>query len=231
MPETRGQCPHCLTVVRFEPAEGRIVSSQVKSITGRIVGASEALEILCSHCPDCGRLIFSVCKVILNEAPRGENYPQLGEQILLWPLHRSRVPPPPSVPNHIRDDYNEAATILSLSPKASAALSRRCLQAILRAQGYNQKDLSKQIDAVLPTLPGYIAKDVDAIRQVGNLAAHPMKSQISGEIVDVEPHEAEWNLDVLDQLFDFFYTQPAMAQKRRDELNAKLGDVGKPPMK
>lgn len=232
VPNERGQCPHCLTVVRFEPAEGRLASSQVNSITGRIVGVSEALEILCSHCPDCGHLIFSVCKVIFHtrEGLPGRSA-ELGEQILLWPLHRSRIPPPQNVPDPIKEDYNEAALVLMLSPKASAALSRRCLQALLRAQGYNQRDLWQQIDAVLPHLPSYIAKDVDSIRHIGNFAAHPMKSTSSGEIVDVEHGEAEWNLDVLDMLFDFYYTQPAIAQQKRDALNAKLVDAGKQPMK
>jgi hypothetical protein len=33
---------------------------------------------------------------------------------------------------------------------------------------------------------------LDAIRTIGNFAAHPIKSTSSGEIVDVEPGEAEW---------------------------------------
>jgi hypothetical protein len=58
-----------------------------------------------------------------------------------------------------------------------------------------------------------------------------MKSQSTGEILPVEPHEAEWNLDVLEALFDFFYVQPAIIAKKKTQLNAKLQDAGKPPMK
>jgi hypothetical protein len=231
MPGARGQCPHCCTIDRFEPAEGRVGKSQMTQVEGRLVGLSEKLEFLWSHCPNCGRLIFSVCAVEIHSAGSQGASISFGEQILLWPMHRSRVAPPPDVPAHVRDDYDEAATILNLSPKSSAALSRRCLQSLLRVQGYNQKDLWQQIDAVLPHLPSYIAKDVDSIRHVGNFAAHPMKSSSSGEIVDVEHGEAEWNLDVLDMLFDFYYTQPALAQQKRDALNAKLVDAGKQPMK
>ena len=43
----------------------------------------------------------------------------------------------------MKDDYEEAALVLSISPKASAALSRRCLQTILREHGYGQKDLAR----------------------------------------------------------------------------------------
>jgi hypothetical protein len=65
----------------------------------------------------------------------------------------------------------------------------------------------------------------------GNFAAHPMKSQQSGAVLDVEPGEAEWNLDVLEQLFDFFYVQPAILAAKRAALNKKLEEAGKPPMK
>jgi hypothetical protein len=36
---------------------------------------------------------------------------------------------------------------------------------------------------------------------------------------------------VLEMLFDFYYVQPDLAQKKIDALNAKLATSGKPPMK
>ena len=47
----------------------------------------------------------------------------------------------------------------------------------------------------------------------------------------VEPGEAEWTLDVLDGLFDFYYVQPAVLAARKAALNAKLASAGKPPTK
>jgi hypothetical protein len=47
----------------------------------------------------------------------------------------------------------------------------------------------------------------------------------------VELGEAEWNLDVLESLFDFYFVQPARAKAKRDALNKKLADAGKPPLK
>lgn len=58
-----------------------------------------------------------------------------------------------------------------------------------------------------------------------------MKDTSTGQILPVEPHEAEWNLDVLEELFDFFYVQPEKARQRRADLDAKLALAGKPPMK
>jgi len=122
----------------------------------------------------------------------------------------------------------EAAAVLNTSPKASAALSRRCLQTVLRESGNaTQHNLVDQIKAVTKDLPSYIAENIDAIRNIGNFAAHPIKDTSSGQIVDIEPGEAEWNLDVLDMLFDFYYVQPALAQQKRDSLNQKLKAAGK----
>lgn len=118
------------------------------------------------------------------------------------------------------------------SPKASAALSRRCLQAVLREKaGVQPSDLSREIDAAMPGLPAYLADAIDAVRNVGNFAAHPIKSRSTGEVVDVEEGEAEWLLDVLEGLFSFFFVEPAALKEKRDTLNAKLHDVGKPPLK
>ena len=80
-------------------------------------------------------------------------------------------------------------------------------------------------------LPSHLAGAIDAIRNLGNFAAHPLKDTNTGEIVDVEPGEAEWLLDVLEQLFDFYFVQPEVLGRKRDELNEKLEAAGKPPMK
>lgn len=69
------------------------------------------------------------------------------------------------------------------------------------------------------------------MRNIGNFAAHPLKSEKSGEISPVEPTEAEWSLDVLEALFEFYFVQPAIVKKKRAALDQKLKEVGKKPMK
>jgi hypothetical protein len=58
-----------------------------------------------------------------------------------------------------------------------------------------------------------------------------MKSERTGEIVDVEPGEADWNLDVLEALFNFYFIQPSIIKKKREILNLKLKEVDKKGMK
>jgi len=134
---------------------------------------------------------------------------------------------PKEVPSHVATDYNEAALVLGLSAKASAALSRRCLQAVLREQGFQQKDLWQQIAEANKALPSFLQETVDQIRHFGNFAAHPTVERATGEIIEVEHGEAEWTLEVLDMLFDHYYVQPQRARQRKDALNQKLSAAGK----
>jgi hypothetical protein len=119
------------------------------------------------------------------------------------------------------------------SPMASAALSRRCLQHILReSAGVKAGTLAAEIDQVLnaASLPTLVAEGLDAVREIGNFAAHPTKSTSTGEIIDVEPGEAEWNLDVVEALMDIYYVQPVRMAAKKAALNRKLGDAGKNPV-
>jgi hypothetical protein len=199
------------------------------------------VDVTFAKCPACSRLVISLMVYRLDQAePMPVPTLIVGlvpapESIrLVYPRSAARPPIPKQVPDHIAEDYSEAALVLADSPKASAALSRRCLQTVLREKGNTKsKDLAPQIGEVLAThtLPSYIAEYLDAVRNIGNFGAHPLKSQSTGEIVAVEPGEAEWNLEVLDLLFDHYYVQPISAAARRAALDAKLKDFGKPPMK
>lgn len=153
---------------------------------------------------------------------------------LVYPRGISRVPLSNDVPDTLAQDYREACLVLTDSPKASAALSRRSLQHLLREEAkVKPKNLADEIQQVLDSkqLPSHLADAIDAVRNLGNFSAHPIKSTSSGEIVDVEPGEAEWLLDTLEGLFDFYFVLPAQQKAKRDKLNQKLKDAGKPEMK
>jgi hypothetical protein len=122
---------------------------------------------------------------------------------MIHTVHPRKSPTP--VIQHI--SFTEACLTLTDSPKASAALSRRCLQHILREKAQVKPgNLAEEIQQVIDAakVPSHISDSLDAVRNIGNFAAHPIKSKASGEIIDVEPGEAEWNLDVLEALFDFY---------------------------
>ena len=138
------------------------------------------------------------------------------------------------VPERYKKDFIESCSVLQFSPKASAALSRRILQDILSEKfEIKSRSLDKQIETfiAMKDTPSYLAKAIDAVRNIGNFAAHPLKDTNTGEIVEVEPGEAEWLLEVLEGLFDFTFVQPIRLEKKKNALNQKLQSIGKPPMK
>jgi len=220
---SNGQCPHCQRDVTFDSASAvRLETGGRSSLSLVTSSGGDSVYIYSSKCPN------NNCKKPIVTATIGSDGKVSVR--LVHPFNIVRTVPS-EVPKHIADDFNEAAAVLSVSEKASAALSRRCLQNLLTDKGHKQKDLHKQIGAAIKVLPTEIAENLDAIRNIGNFAAHPMKHKISGLIVDVEPEEAEWNLEVLESLFDYYYVQPKKAEAKRKKLNAKLKGVGKPPMK
>lgn len=181
-------------------------------------------------CPACTKPIVRLLEFTnAIRAPGGQPTVRL-----IVPKATARTPLPPEVPPEFTADYLEAVAVLPDSEKASAALSRRCLQHLLHEKlGINKNDLAKEIQQLLDSkqLPTHLSDDLDAIRNIGNFSAHPLKVTNTGEIVDVEPGEAEWSLEVLEQLFDFYFVLPARSKAKRDALNAKLQHLVKPAMK
>ncbi len=222
------KCPHCL--VEINPSYNEIF----------LGGDKESFwSLYTMNCPNknCGKMIIDLA----CGEPHKDQYskPTRGLKVItsrhtVKPFVSSRPPVPPEVDELFATDYKEACLILALSPKASAALSRRCLQNVLREKAKVKKgDLSNEIQEIInnKTLPTHLSDSIDAIRNIGNFAAHPMKSTSTGEIIEVELGEAEWLLDVLEALFDFYFVQPKVLQSKKDALNKKLTDIGKPPMK
>jgi len=189
---------------------------------------NEIWEVLYTDCPACHKR-----SIFLIQTTMGKNGGDARKQFQVYPKTSIR-PLPEEVPDGYRADFNEASLVLGDSPKASAALSRRLLQRLLVEKGGAKKrDLADQIQEMLdsPSLPSELADAIDAIRNIGLFATHPKKSTNSGEVLDVEPGEADWSLEVLEQLLDHFFIRPAKLQARKDALNSKLKEAGKPIMK
>lgn len=184
----QGVCPHCLMTVAFTPIK-------VNSIGDLVLASYWLCHRMCPN-PECLGYVL----LIVQNGKILEMYPPL-------PVREGRPELPKAVESPYREEYEEAGRVLSLSPKASAALSRRILQHLIREEAHIKKaNLSLEIDELIKTagLPSQVNEAVDSIRVIGNFAAHPIKYEHTGEIVEVEPGEAEWTLDVLDMLFDFY---------------------------
>ena len=215
------KCPHCITDFHDD---------EIRQVVER--DQDGCWGIGHCRCSACGRIIIRLFVADQYYRSTGDFGNEI-QSYLVRPKIAGRPPVPPEVPDKFSDDYKEACLVLPDSSKASAALSRRCLQNLIREKvGVKKQDLFKEIQEVIDqhNLPSHISESLDAIRVIGNFAAHPIKSQSTGEIVEVEPGEADWNLDVLESLFDYYFVAPARTAARKAQLNQKLHDAGKPPM-
>ena len=222
------KCPHCLVSFHdswtswfFRGGDGR------KAV---VHDREASFAFSSTTCPSCKKLIFELNRLSRQTPSR----PSPKEtKTIVYPKASAR-PVAEEVEEKFASDFREAGLVITDSEKASAALSRRCLQNLLREKaGTKAGNLANQIQEVLDSgkLPSHLGEAIDAVRAIGNFAAHPIKSTSSGEVIDVAPGEAEWNLDTLEGLFDFYFVQPAQLAKKRDALNKKLKDAGKPSLK
>lgn len=129
---------------------------------------------------------------------------------------------PDYVPEPIVADYKEASLIATLSPKASATLSRRCLQGMIRdSWGVKKNRLIDEIEAIQEKVDKLTWDAIDAVRNIGNIGAH-MEKDIN-VIVDVEPNEAKLLIGLIETLIEEWY----VARHDREARFSKLVATGK----
>lgn len=106
-----------------------------------------------------------------------------------------------NVPENIYRDYTEAKSTLDLSPRASAALSRRCLQAMIHNRwNIDLGNLCNEINNIPPEKITQIERDaLNAIRKIGNIGAHP------DEIVDIDLQDAELMVSIIEIFLQKWY--------------------------
>ena len=181
--------------------------------------------IVCAN-DDCREL--SLWAVLGTVVDRGAREDEIKSPFKSWTLlpPSSAKPQPDCIPQPIRNDYYEACAIRDLSPKASATITRRCLQGMIRDFcGISKKRLIDEIDELRECVdkgsapPGVQPDSVDAIdivRKIGNIGAH-MEADIN-VIVDVDPDEAQILVELVELLFAEWY----VARETRTQRLAKL---------
>lgn len=198
---------------------------------GEAVIEKPALQFTAIRCvnPECNELFLAA--TVGNAAyisRRGEW--ELTDEIQSWTLRpdSSSINQPDYIPAPLREDYYEACLIRDKSPKASATLSRRCLQGMIRDFcGISKARLIDEIKELRNLVnAGNAPKGVeaetidaiDAIRGVGNIGAH-MEKDIS-LIIDVDPGEAQALIELIELLFQDWYVARHKREKRLEAVLA-----------
>lgn len=175
--------------------------------------------------PGCKKFTFSIslhkdlfpgANVVLKD--------RLGDIIKKWDLIPTSKAKsfPDYIPKPILEDYEEACLIKDLSPKASATLSRRCLQGMIRDFWEVKEDnLYKEIEAIKDKIETDTWEAIDSVREIGNIGAH-MEKDIN-LIIDVDPNEAELLINLIEILVkDWYITK----YERQEKLKA-LQELGR----
>lgn len=212
-------CPHCERAVTVTDDGSCSFELYVGNANGR--RTLRCLFLVCPN-PDCQKFALTVTLYESVRADTGEEH--LGKTLEHWNLVPSSKAKtfPSYIPRAILDDYREACLIQDLSPKASAFLSRRCLQSILRDfWSVKPGRLMDEIDQIKDKVDDSTWKTIDSVCKLNqiedkvdnltwkamdsarNVGAH-MEKDIS-VIPNVEPEEAQLFIRLIERLlFDWY---------------------------
>ncbi len=170
-------------------------------------------QVTSTRCPTCDRLVVGIC------SKEGTSYPA-------YPAASLRARLSADVPADLASEYWTAAQILPYSEEASAAISRRLLQRVLSGQaGAGYGGLAEQIRRAISSsaMPPYLKEALETLAVVAGLEDDEPKSYRCDSLAPVKEGEAEWLLDVLKPLFEFYYVQPARLRRKRYAMEERIG--------
>lgn len=178
--------------------------------------------IVCPN-PDCKEYEIEVFLAEVTKKPGYVPHINANQKIESWKLKPNSMAKlfPTYIPEVLRKDYEEACLIRDLSPKASATLSRRCLQGIIRdfwGIKIDKPTLFKEINAIEDKVDPLLWEALHDIRSIGNIGAH-MEQDIN-KIIDVEPEEAQLLIELIELLFEECYVTRHQRQKKLEAIKA-----------
>lgn len=196
---TYWSCPFCNTHATITASNRS--SSHLKFDDGAKDGPYSLLVNVIT-CPNKACREYEI-KAFIRKMHSDTTFGAVFEKWQLRPQSHAK-PFPDFIPKPILDDYSEACAIRDLSPKASATLSRRCLQGIIRDfWGISKPRLVDEIEALKSQIDHSTWQAIDAVRSIGNIGAH-MERDIN-LVVDVEPKEAQLLTELIEILLNDWY--------------------------
>ena len=226
------RCPHCDSFQTV--TDSRYYADHRHQFVGKVKFKSIGIKtaaIACSN-PECEMLTVHI--TIAQDKSDGYGGFDLvrdGEVLFSQRVLPDSLakPQPVYIPSALREDYVEACKIRDISPKASATLSRRCLQGMIRdfcgvSAGTLFNDIARLREMVGEgNAPRGVSIEsveaIDQVRGVGNIGAH-MEKDIN-HIVPVDPDEAQLLIGLIELLFDEWY----VARHNREKRLAQVRDL------
>lgn len=127
------QCPYCSITFSLDGVDAHhiIVRFQGRSVVyGGPQKKAPSFTISAYLCPACEQPVMWLNE-LESESEEDALTNRLVRTELLWP-HVVQYPVPSEIPSSYKSALTEASAVLKFSPNASAALSRRALQQLIR---------------------------------------------------------------------------------------------------
>jgi hypothetical protein len=142
-------CPHCAA---FSTHHWATVHYSVDGSRG-VTHDSDIYRVQCRHC---------------------NNVSIWYKEQMIFPDRPGTPAPNPDLPDAIKGDYLEAASIVNRSPKGAAALLRLCVQKLCIHLGEPGNNINHDIASLVRKgLNPLVQQSLDAVRVIGNNAVHP----------------------------------------------------------
>ena len=222
MSEYLWHCPFCN---RDQTVTGKDRQTAVADLTLDNADGPRRLVtkfVVCPN-PECRKFSLSASLHGLKQS-KGRSY--TGPHQKTWDL----VPPsrarsfPVAIPPRVLENYQEACIMLEQSPKAAAALSRRCLSEMLRdfwkVQPGRLIDEFRQIKGAADPLTW---EAVESVRNSGMIGAR-FESE-GAEIFDIDPGEAELLIGLIETLIEDWYVGREERRKRLQGIRRITGEA------
>ena len=135
------------------------------------------------------------------------------DELMIDPLGGSAPNPDPDMPDYIKKDYEEARSVVSLSPRAACGLLRLCIENICneKIKGGTLNDKIGKL--VKQGLNVQIKHALDVVRVIGNEAIHHSTMDLRDDIVT-----ATTMFEIVNYISNWAYTQNKVIDSIYDKL-------------
>jgi hypothetical protein len=211
-------CPHCNAYsqqIWFDMAKVNIQKMRgVVSPSGgghtREYHNGKIYNLQAAHCTKC------------------ENYSFWLDEKMIYPKLSVAPLPIDEMPEDVKEDFNEARTIVNDSPRAAAALLRLAIEKLLPQIGAEGKTIDQMIGYMVreKNLPVRIQKALDSLRVIGNEAVHPGELDLKDDIntalalfrvLNVIVHEMIIQPKEIDELYEMIPESKKTGINNRDK--------------
>ena len=196
-------CPHCGVLARqYHYAKTDKLDSQYANFDSNPIRVS-----LCEHC----------------------------EKICLWHFdqmvypNRGNAPPPnPDMPDNLKKDYEEAASICSRSPRGAAALLRLAIQKLGVHLGGKGQNINEDIAQLVKNgLPVSVQQALDIVRVIGNNAVHPGQivtddAEVVGNLFALINLIVEYMISMPNKIGNLYTSLPEGTKKAIEKRDQKI---------